>query len=483
MATILMVASEGLPFIKTGGLADVIGSVPAALTEQGHEVSVIMPFYKKIKDKYATKFNDVFTFKKEYNVSIYYREIPVRIYSSEVDGVTFYFVEHQGYFERDELYGYNDDGERFGYFQKAVLEMLNQLNYWPQIIHCHDWHSGMIPCMIKECHTDDYRYSQIKTVFTIHNIAFQGNFDARILDPCLGVPYYLYENGSVRFDTGISFMKSAFVYADKITTVSPTYSQEILTPQYGEHMQSVLNMRKYDLWGITNGIDIKLWNPKTDPDIYENYDLVNVKEGKKANKLGLQKELGLKENPDVLLIGVVSRLTWQKGFYLLMEQLSALCAAPVQVAILGSGEKDIENKFRDLENGNKGKIAFYKGYNEALAHKIYAGSDLFLMPSLFEPCGISQLCSLRYGTLPLVRETGGLKDTVKPYNQYEKTGDGFRFEKYDSVDLMNKINDAVNVYYNKPEDWDLLVKNAITKDVSWQKSASVYTTMYKELLD
>ena len=403
MATILMVASEGLPFIKTGGLADVIGSVPAALTEQGHEVSVIMPFYKKIKDKYATKFNDVFTFKKEYNVSIYYREIPVRIYSSEVDGVTFYFVEHQGYFERDELYGYNDDGERFGYFQKAVLEMLNQLNYWPQIIHCHDWHSGMIPCMIKECHTDDYRYSQIKTVFTIHNIAFQGNFDARILDPCLGVPYYLYENGSVRFDTGISFMKSAFVYADKITTVSPTYSQEILTPQYGEHMQSVLNMRKYDLWGITNGIDIKLWNPKTDPDIYENYDLVNVKEGKKANKLGLQKELGLKENPDVLLIGVVSRLTWQKGFYLLMEQLSALCAAPVQVAILGSGEKDIENKFRDLENGNKGKIAFYKGYNEALAHKIYAGSDLFLMPSLFEPCGISQLCSLRYGTLPLVR--------------------------------------------------------------------------------
>lgn len=483
MATILMVASEGLPFIKTGGLADVIGSVPAALTEQGHEVSVIMPFYKKIKDKYATKFNDVFTFKKEYNVSIYYREIPVRIYSSEVDGVTFYFVEHQGYFERDELYGYNDDGERFGYFQKAVLEMLNQLNYWPQIIHCHDWHSGMIPCMIKECHTDDYRYSQIKTVFTIHNIAFQGNFDARILDPCLGVPYYLYENGSVRFDTGISFMKSAFVYADKITTVSPTYSQEILTPQYGEHMQSVLNMRKYDLWGITNGIDIKLWNPKTDPDIYENYDLVNVKEGKKANKLGLQKELGLKENPDVLLIGVVSRLTWQKGFYLLMEQLSALCAAPVQVAILGSGEIDIENKFRDLENGNKGKIAFYKGYNEALAHKIYAGSDLFLMPSLFEPCGISQLCSLRYGTLPLVRETGGLKDTVKPYNQYEKTGDGFSFEKYDSVDLMNKINDAVNVYYNKPEDWDLLVKNAITKDVSWQKSASVYTTMYKELLD
>ena len=479
MASILMVAGEGLPFIKTGGLADVIGSVPTALTEQGHEVRVVMPLYKNVADKYL----DSFSFEKEFTVSVYYNEVPVRIYSKDENGVKFYFIQHQGYFERDTLYGYDDDGVRFGYFQKAVLEMLNQLDYWPQVIHCHDWHTGMIPCMVKECHTDDPRYADIKTVFTIHNIAFQGNFSADILVPALGVPYYLFENGSVRFDTGISFMKSAFVYADKITTVSPSYAQEILTPQYGEHMEAVLNMRKYDLWGIVNGIDTVLWDPKTDPELPYHFDLINVKEEKTNCKLALQKELGLDQRADVLLVGCVSRLTWQKGFYLMMEQLNAICAMPIQLAILGSGEKEIENKFTDLANGNKGKIAFYRGYNESLAHRIYAGSDLFLMPSLFEPCGISQLCSMRYGTLPLVRETGGLKDTVAPYNEYEKTGTGFSFAKYDSTDLVNKLNDAIKVYYNKPDDWAMLRTNAMTYDVSWQSSAREYTKLYKELID
>ena len=469
MASILMVASEGLPFIKTGGLADVIGSLPLALTEKGHEVKVVMPLYRKIAEKYM----DELYFDCEYTVSINYQEVPVRVYSKMVDDVCFFFIQHQGYFERDTLYGYQDDGERFAYFQKAVIEMLNQLNYWPNIIHCHDWHTGMIPCMI----------NAIRFVYTIHNLAFQGNFGPEMLDSCLGLPYYLLDNGNVRFDGGISFMKSGILYSDKITTVSPTYSQEILTSQYGEHLEAVLNMRKYDLWGIVNGIDIELWNPKTDPEIPYHFDKVNIKSEKLKDKLALQKELGLDENKDVMLVGCVSRLTWQKGFYLLMEQLDALCAAPIQLVILGSGEKQIEQKFRELENGNKGKICFYQGYNESLAHRIYAASDLFLMPSLFEPCGLSQLCSLRYGTLPLVRETGGLKDTVNAYNEYDKTGNGFSFEKYDSNDLIHTLYYAIDVYYNRKQDWDMLVTNALNSDVSWQNSAKTYCLLYDELLN
>ena len=278
-------------------------------------------------------------------------------------------------------------------------------------------------------------------------------------------------------------MKSGILYADKVTTVSPTYAQEILSPQYGEHLEAVLNMRKYDLWGIVNGIDIQLWNPSTDPEIPYHFDKVNIAVQKKKAKMALQDELGLEENPDVMMVGVVSRLTWQKGFYLLMEQLDALCAAPIQLVILGSGESQIENKFRELEDGNKGKICFYYGYNESLAHRIYAASDLFLMPSLFEPCGISQLCSMRYGTLPLVRETGGLKDTVDAYNEYEKSGNGFSFENYDSNELIHTLYYACDVYYNRKEDWEMLQRNALNTDVSWQQSAKTYSLLYDELVD
>ena len=478
MASILMVASEGLPFIKTGGLADVIGSLPEALTELGHEVKVVMPLYKKISDK----FMDELYFCCEYTVSINYQEVPVRIYSKMVGDVCFFFVQHQGYFERDTLYGYEDDGERFAYFQKAVIEMLNQLNYWPNIMHCHDWHTGMIPCMVKETHNHDPRYRAIRFVYTIHNLAFQGNFGPEMLDSCLGLPYYLLDNGNVRFDGGISFMKSAILYSDKITTVSPTYSQEILTPQYGEHLEAVLNMRKYDLWGIVNGIDTTNWNPATDPEIPYHFDKVNIKAGKALDKQALQKELGLEVNPDVMLVGCVSRLTWQKGFYLMMEQLQALANAPIQLAILGSGETEIEGAFRELENQNKGKIAFYKGYNESLAHRIYASCDMFLMPSLFEPCGLSQLCSLRYGTLPLVRETGGLKDTVNPYNEYDKSGNGFSFAAYNANDLMHTLYYATEVYYNRKEDWEELQRNALNSDVSWQNSAKTYSLLYDEVM-
>ena len=477
MARILMVASEGLPFIKSGGLADVVGSLPQELVKKGHEVRVIMPMYLKI----AQKFHEEMQLEAQYSVSIAYHEVPVNIWSTTRKEVKFYFVEHKGYFERDGLYGYIDDGERFAYFQKAVLEMLNQLNYFPEIMHCHDWHTGMLPAMCKEGHSFDERYRNIRFVYTIHNLAFQGNFGPEMLDSCLGLDYRIFDNGNVRYDGGISFMKSGILYADKVTTVSPTYSQEILTPQYGEHMEMVLNIRKYDLWGITNGIDIEMWNPMSDPDVPYHYNKVNVAKVKKENKMALQKELGLTVDPNVMLVGAVSRLTWQKGFYLMMEKLSEICAMPIQVAILGSGESGIEEKMRQLEEGNKGKIAFYNGYSDSLAHRIYAASDLFLMPSLFEPCGISQLISMRYGTLPLVRETGGLKDTVTPYNEFDKTGNGFSFANYNSDEMVQVMYNAIDVYYNRPEDWKILVRNAMNTDVSWEKSAETYCQLYAQL--
>ena len=477
MARILMVASEGLPYIKSGGLADVIGSLPKELVKKGHEVRVVMPLYAPI----ARKFHDGFQLEAQYTVSISYHEVPVNIWSQMQGDVKFYFVEHKGYFERDNLYGYMDDGERFAYFQKAVIEMLNQLNYFPEIMHSHDWHSRMIPVMCKEGHSFDERYRNIKHVYTIHNLAYQGNFGAEMLDSCLGLDYRIFDNGNVRYDGGISFMKSGILYADKVTTVSPSYSQEILTPQYGEHMEMVLEMRRYDLWGITNGIDIESWNPKTDPEIPYHFNKVNVKKQKAANKMALQQEMGLQVNPDVMLIGVVSRLTWQKGFYLLMEKLHELCQMPIQLCVLGSGEERIEQEMAQLENGNKGKIVFYKGYNDYLAHRIYAASDLFLMPSLFEPCGISQLISMRYGTLPLVRETGGLRDTVNPYNEFEKSGNGFSFANYNSDELIGVLWNAIHVYYDCPQDWKMLVRNAMNTDVSWEASANTYCQLYAQL--
>ncbi|MEJ8736174.1 glycogen synthase GlgA [Erysipelotrichaceae bacterium HCN-30851] len=477
MARILMVASEGLPFIKSGGLADVIGSLPNELVKKGHEVRVVLPLYLPI----AKKFHHEFTLEAQYSVSISYHEVPVNLWSTMYKDVKFYFVEHKGYFERDAMYGYMDDGERFAYFQKAVIEMCNQLNYFPEIMHCHDWHTGMIPAMCKEGHSFDERYRNIRFVYTIHNLAYQGNFGVEMLDSCLGLDYRIYDNGNVRYDGGISFMKSGILYADKVTTVSPTYSQEILTPQYGEHLEMVLNIRKYDLWGITNGIDIEYWDPKTDPEIPYHFNKVNVKKAKALNKEALQKELGLNVDPNVMLVGVVSRLTWQKGFYLMMEKLSEICAMPIQLAVLGSGEASIEEKMGQLEAGNKGKIAFYKGYNESLAHRIYAASDLFLMPSLFEPCGISQLISMRYATLPLVRETGGLKDTVQPYNEFDKTGNGFSFANYNSDEMIQVMYNAIDVFYNRKEDWKVLVRNAMNTDVSWAKSAQTYCELYNQL--
>lgn len=477
MKSILFVASEGLPFIKSGGLADVIGSLPQALVKRGHDVRIVMPLYLKIAQNNRQDFQRI----RDYSVSINYHEVPVALYQQYIDGIHYYFIENQFYFERDGLYGYEDDGERYAYFQKAVLEMLNQLEYFPDILHCHDWHTGMIPAMVKENYRHDGRYAKMKHVYTIHNLAYQGNFGREMLESCLGLSNYLYDCGAVRYDTGISFMKSGIVYADRVTTVSPTYSREILTVEYGEHLEQVLQMRSADLGGITNGIDVNMWNPATDPKIYCNYNRVNVIKNKKANKVALQKELGLVEDENVFMLGMVTRLTNQKGLELVLEQMNNIVGCNMQLVILGSGDADMEQILRECENGNKGKVVFYCGYNDALSHKIYAACDGFLMPSKFEPCGISQLISLRYGTLPIVRETGGLKDTVTPYNEFTVEGNGFSFSNFDSWEMMQTIYYALHVYYDFPKDWKKLISHAMTADVSWDKSAQDYSNMYEYL--
>ena len=478
MASILMVAGEGLPFIKTGGLADVIGSLPKALTERGHEVKVVMPLYKKISDKYYNELH----FDCEYSVSINYHEVPVRVFSKVVDNVCFFFIQHQGYFERDSLYGYQDDGERFGYFQKAVIEMLNQLNYWPNIIHCHDWHTGMIPCMVKETHDADPRYRAIRFVYTIHNMAYQGNFGPEMLDSCLGLPYYLLDNGNVRFDGGISFMKSGILYADKVTTVSPTYAQEILSPQYGEHLEAVLNMRKYDLWGIVNGIDYDDFNPETDKYIVQQYTAKNFRKEKVKNKKALQQQLGLPVDEKKFMVGIVSRLTDQKGLDLVQGVMDELCSDDMQLVVLGTGDERYENMFRHYDWKYHDRVSAQIYYSEEMSHRIYAGCDAFLMPSLFEPCGLSQLMALRYGTVPIVRETGGLRDTVQPYNEFENTGTGFSFANYNAHEMLGSVRYAKYIYYNKRREWNKIIDRDMAADFSWGTSAAKYQELYDWLI-
>lgn len=472
--SILFAAAEGLPFIKTGGLADVIGALPKALAKRGHDVRVVLPLYKKVIEKHYDELERIGTIQ----VHSGWIDQPATFYKAEVDGVIYYFIEHQYYFERDGLYGYEDDGERFAFFQRALLDMIYFIDWWPNIIHSNDWQCGMVPLLCHACYASDMRYQAIKHVYTIHNLAFQGNFGVDMMPSCLGLDYSYFDNGSVRFDTGISFMKAGIVYADKVTTVSPTYSNEILTQTYGERMDGILRYRREDLWGIVNGIDENLWNPKTDPSLKKNYDLKNWAAGKKVNKKALQEELGLEVDDDVMLIGMVSRLTNQKGVYLITDRLQEIMGLNVQFVILGSGEENAENAFRWLEDSYKGRAVYYCGYNEDLAHRIYAGSDVFLMPSLYEPCGLSQLIALRYGSLPLVRETGGLKDTVHPYNMYTGEGNGFSFTNANADDMLYTLRWVTDQFYNNREGWQGLVETAMSEDHSWEKSAGVYEQLY-----
>lgn len=475
---VLFVASEGLPYIKSGGLADVIGSLPKELHKKGLDVRVVLPLYLKMAINDHSRFKYLSTF----DVNAGDIHTMANVYTEKVDGVTFYFIEHQGIFEREGLYGYDDDAYRFGFFQHATCRLLEALDYFPDVIHTHDWHTAAIPFLCRTFYSYREEFRKIRHVFTIHNLAFQGIFPKKDLWSALGMSYNYYEDGIARFhDDCISFMKLGILYADKITTVSETYAQEILTDEFGENMNNVLGSRYYDLSGIVNGIDYETWDPQTDQALVKNYNLKTVAD-KVENKLALQEEFGLPQDKDVLLIGVVSRLTWQKGFYLMVERLHRLLEANVQFVILGNGESHIENTFNYYKEAFPEKFAFYCGYNEALSHRIYAASDLFFMPSMFEPCGISQLISMHYGTLPLVRETGGLKDTVAAYNAETGEGTGFSFMGKQAHSMEYVYDLAVDTYYNRPEDWQQLIKQAMEKDVSWTASADKYIALYDEII-
>lgn len=473
---VLFVASEANPFIKSGGLGDVAGALPKALAQKGADVRVIIPKYKDINWDVKEKLK----FIKSFNVSVGWREKYCGVWECLYNGVTYYVLDNEQYFYRDGIYGFYDDAERFAFFDRAVLDTLREIDWQPDLIHCNDWQTGMLPVLLKfEYKRKDRFYWNMKCVYSIHNIAFQGIFDPNILPELFGFDLELYDNTALKFDDGVSFMKGGLYYSDIITTVSNSYAGEIQTPKYGERLDGVLRERSYALRGIINGIDYDEFNPKEDKYLSQNYD-VNSIENKVLNKIELQKDLRLKIDANIPMIGMVTRLTSQKGIDLLVNISDRLLQQNIQLVILGTGDKHYEDHFKWLNHTYAGKVSANIKFDNVLANKIYAASDMFLMPSLFEPCGLGQLIALRYGAIPIVRETGGLKDTVIPYNEYTGYGNGFSFVNYNADELYNIIQYALLTYSNR-EKWNGLIKNAMNSDNSWNKSADIYLNMYREL--
>ncbi|MBY0757426.1 glycogen synthase GlgA [Clostridium sardiniense] len=473
---VLFVGSEANPFIKTGGLGDVLGSLPKSLIKLDVDARVVIPKYKKINENLKKELR----FLKWFMVPVGWRTQYCGVFEYEEDGVKYYLLDNEYYFGRDGLYGYYDDGERFAFFNRAVLTFLKLVDFQPDIIHCNDWHTGMIPVLLKVEYAKDLFYFNIKSVFSIHNIKFQGVFPKEILPDLFGYDLEPYYNGSLAFDGGVSFMKGGVLYSDRISTVSYSYVDEIKTQEYGERLDSILREREYALNGILNGIDYKEFNPEEDKLIYENFSK-NSLEGKAVNKKELQKELCLPVNENAAMISMVTRLTNQKGLDLVVDIADKLLQHDIQLVILGTGDYHYENHFRGLADRYRDKVSANIKFDNGLAHKIYAASDMFLMPSLFEPCGLGQLIALRYGTVPIVRETGGLKDTIFPYNQYSGLGNGFSFRNYNANELLSVTEYALDIFRDK-DKWNSIVMQALDSDNSLEKSANDYNEMYKELI-
>ena len=480
MKNILFVASEGVPFVKTGGLADVVGSLPKCLDKRYFDVRVILPKYACIKPElkekmeYVTHFYMDFHWKNEY----------VGVLKAEVDGVKYYFIDDEMYFSGPTVYG-NDalfEIERYAYFCKAALSILPVIDFRPDLIHCHDWQTGLIPVYLKERFAGGEFYRGIKTVMTIHNLKFQGKWSVKDVMDITGLPGYYFTSDKLEAYKDANLLKGGLVYADAITTVSATYAQEIRTSFYGEGLDGLLNARAGDLRGIVNGIDTVEFNPETDKYLKHPYNAINFRKEKVKNKKALQEELGLDVDEKIMMIGLVSRLTDQKGFDLIAYIMDELCQDEVQIVVLGTGEEQYENMFRhfDWKYGNKVSANIY--YSDELSHKIYGSCDAFLMPSLFEPCGLSQLMALRYGTVPIVRETGGLKDTVEPYNEYENKGTGFSFINYNAHEMLSTIRYAEHVFYDNKREWNKIIDRGMAADFSWHTSAAKYQEMYDWLI-
>lgn len=473
---IAFASAECAPFVKTGGLGDVAGSLPAALVRAGAEVIVMVPKYATIKDEYKAQMEHF----SDFYVSLGWRNEYCGLEKLEHDGVTYMFIDNERYFARDYPYGFFDDGERFAFFSKAITESLQHLpeGFECDILHCNDWQTALAPVFLREFYQGLPLYDRVKTVFSIHNVAFQGQFSDTVMEDILGVAHIPAAATQLRCDAcSINYMLGALHYADAITTVSPTYASEIQTPEFGEGLDGVLRERSYALQGILNGIDVPAFDPATDKRIAANYT-VDDRSGKAVCKAKLQEELGLEVRDDRPLMVMVTRLTRQKGMDLVMYALDRILSGGVQVAVLGTGDRDYEDGLRYFQDKYPGTMAARIEFDPALSQRMYAAADMFLMPSKFEPCGLSQIIAMRYGTLPIVRETGGLKDTVQPYNEFTGEGTGFSFTNFNGDEMGDAVFRAARLFWDNREAWNQLVTQAMSQDFSWTRSADKYLDLY-----
>ena len=471
---ILFVASEARPFIASGGLADVAGSLPKALCDSGNECRVVIPMYKNIPQQYREKME----FVRNFNVPLAWRNQYCGIFRICHRGVIYYFIDNEYYFNRDNLYGYYDDAERFAFFSKAAIEMINYIDFSPDVVHANDWHTALAPVYLNTFYRDNPKYTDIKTVFTIHNIQYQGKYGMEIAWDVLGVPEY--QHPLLEYKGCLNMMKAAIVQVNMVNTVSPSYAMEIHDPWYSHELDPILSAKGNRVIGILNGIDYQSNDPATDENIYKNYDIKTL-DDKKENKLALMREMGLEPKEDRMLIGMVTRFASHKGLDLVKYIFDDLMRDNVSVVILGSGEKVYEDFFRDMQNKYPGRVAAKIGFLPALSKKIYAGADVFLMPSKSEPCGLAQMVAARYGTLPIVRETGGLKDSICDMGSDSPERNGFTFKTYNAHDMLGAIQRAEGLYCNK-KLWREAQECAMSSDFSWDKSAGEYVNMYKTIM-
>lgn len=471
---ILFISTEAEPFAKSGGLGDVIGSLPKELKKLGADVRVLLPLYKSIRDKYKEKMKPM----RDFTVMLSWRTLYCGVFEMKQEGVTFYFIDNEQYFDRDAYYGYYDDGERFAYFSKASLEALNYIDFQPDILHCSEWQTALVPVYLKTLFREDPCFSRLKTVFTIHNIEYQGKYDTGILQDVLGLSET--DRGILEYDGAINYMKGAIVTCDRLTTVSKSYAEEILYPFYGKGLENIIKENRYKLSGVLNGIDTSLYNPFRDPCIPAKFSKNNP-EKKQENKAALQSSLGLKQDGEIPLIAMIGRLAEHKGIDLVIEVFEELMKENIQFVVLGTGESKYEDFFRRKAKLYQNRMSVSNTFSAELASRIYAGADLFLMPSISEPCGLAQMISLRYGTIPIVRETGGLADSIVPYNPETGKGNGISFHSVNAQDMLGAIKRAIKLFWDK-EQWNKLVANGMKSDFSWKTSSKEYLKLYREMM-
>ena len=474
---VLFIASEATPFVKTGGLGDVIGSLPIQMAKEEIDIRVILPFYRDIPDQYKKAAEPI----ANCTIKIGWREQQATILKLEHSGVLFYFIDQPYYFDRSGLYGYYDDGERFSFFAQAALEIIEKIDFIPDVLHLHDWHTALIPMYLKDFYQTQGRLEKLKTIFTIHNLAYQGNFSPEMIEDVLGLGWDYFTEEKLEFHGSVNMMKGGILYADAVTTVSETYALEIQSPERGEGLHNILKENSIKLCGIVNGIDYESYNPNKDTALCARYQEGAAGEWRAKNKKWLWEKFKFSGSPNSPLIGMVSRIAKEKGFDLVCEAMPDIIASGAKLIILGVGDQKYEERLRQIAEENPGSLVVVTEFNDQLARNIYGGSDIFFMPSVFEPCGISQMIAMRYGSIPFVRKTGGLKDTVIPYDKATGTGTGFSFDDLSRLDCLAAYKEVLATYQDK-KAWGDLIEQAMAKDFSWSESVKKYADLYQRVV-